>query len=131
HPGDLRSAWEGQRASSFGLAGLAKRLLAAGEASVEALGERARRYGWAPELLEQRAERASSAHRLLSGAVARLDEVAEARSPVQLRGLLDDWDLLGRAAVHSVAGPELAAARVIVDVCNRASERASERDPMP
>lgn len=127
HPGDLRSAWEGQRASSFGLAGLARRLLAAGEASVEALGERARRYGWAPEVLEQRAERASSAHRLLSGAVAGLDEVAEARSPVQLRALLDDWDLLGRAAVHSVAGPELAAARVIVDVCNR----ASERDPTP
>ena len=126
HPGDLRSAWEGQRASSFALGGLAKRLLAAGEASVEALGERAQRYAWAPELLEQRRERVHAAHRLLSGAIARLDEVASAGGPAQLRALLDDWDLLGRAAVHS-AGPELTAARVIVDVCNR----ASEREPVP
>lgn len=126
HPGDLRRAWEGQRASSFGLAGLAKRLLAAGEVSVEVLGERATRYGWAPELLEQRRARVDGAHRLLAGAIERLDEVARAGDPAQLRALLDDWDLLGRAAVHSAAGPELTAARVIVDVCARASEREGE-----
>jgi hypothetical protein len=125
HPGDLHRAWEGQRASSFALAGLAKRLLAAGEASVEALGERARRYGWASELLEQRCTRVHDAHRLLAGAIERLDEVASAAEPTQLRALFDDWDLLGRAAVHSVAGPELTAARVVVDVCARASEGVS------
>lgn len=127
HPGDLRSAWEGQRASSFALAGLAKRLLSAGDASVEALGERARRYGWVPELLEKRRARVHAAHRLLAGAIERLDEVARGGEPAQLRALLDDWDLLGRAAVHSVAGPEMTAARVIVDVCTR----ASEREPTP
>jgi hypothetical protein len=123
HPGDVHRAWEGQRASSFALAGLAKRLLAAGQTSVEMLGERARRYGWAQELLEQRRTRVLDAHRLLAGAIERLDEVARAGDPAQLRALFDDWDLLGRAAVHSVVGPELTAARVIVDVCARASER--------
>jgi hypothetical protein len=126
HPGDLRRAWEGQRASSFALSGLAKRLLAAGEVSVEALSERAQRYGWATELLEQRRAHVHGAHRLLAGAIERLDEVARAGDPTQLRALLDDWDLLGRAAVHSVSGPELTAARVIVDVCARVSEREGE-----
>lgn len=120
HPGDLRTAWELQRASSFSLGGLVARLRAAGESSVDTLSERGRRLGWATELLEQRCVRTRDAHRLLASAVERLDALARAWSPAALRELLDDWDLLGRAAVHGVAGAEMTAARVAIDVCARA-----------
>jgi RecB family exonuclease len=120
HPGDLRGAWELQRASSFSLGGLEARLRAAGESSVDGLRERGRRLGWAAEQLEQRSARTRDAHRLLACAVERLDALAGAWSATGLRELLDDWDLLGRAAVHGVAGPEMTAARVVIEACARA-----------
>jgi hypothetical protein len=123
NPGDLRTAWEAQRASAFSLASLSKRLLAAGDAALERLDEHAARFAWPAELLAARRTRSHDAHRLLAAAIARLDRVASEPRPSALASLLEDWDLLGRAAVHSSVGPELIAARIIVDLCKRASER--------
>lgn len=129
HPGDLRTAWEGQRASSFSLAGLAGRLSVAADSAVELLVERAGRLGWSAELLEQRSMRTRAAHRMLARAIERLDQLASTPDAGELRALLDDWDLLGRAAVHSVVGPELTAARIIIDLCTRMSERDEPLQP--
>ncbi|KIG13431.1 hypothetical protein DB30_08058 [Enhygromyxa salina] len=122
HPGDLRAAWELQRASSFSLGGLADRLRAGGESSAAAVRERGARLGWAQVQIDQRSARTRDAHRLLGAAVERLDALAQEWSAAGLRGLLDDWDLLGRAAVHGVAGAEMTAARVVIDLCMRAPD---------
>ncbi|WP_181234026.1 PD-(D/E)XK nuclease family protein [Enhygromyxa salina] len=124
HPGDLHRAWELQRASSFSLGGLEARLRAAGESSVDALRERGRRLGWDDAQLDERRARARGAHRLLASAVERLDALAQDWSAPGLRELLDDWDLLGRAAVHGVAGAEMTAARVVIEACARADTQA-------
>ncbi|PRP90264.1 PD-(D/E)XK nuclease superfamily protein [Enhygromyxa salina] len=128
HPGDLRGAWELQRATSFSLGGLAGRLRAAGDASGEGLSERAQRFGWSAEQLEQRRARARGAHLMLAAAVERLEQLAQAWSPASLHALLDDWDLLGRAAVHGVAAAEMTAARVAVELCARSTEQSSGAD---
>ncbi|NVB38480.1 PD-(D/E)XK nuclease family protein [Pseudenhygromyxa sp. WMMC2535] len=112
-PGDLRDAWESQRAASLTLDTLSTRLRAAGERGDEALRERAERFEWPAEQLEARQRRLADAHRLLAAAIERLQAVD---GPEQLRTLLDDWDLLGRAAVHGVDGPEMTAARVVFEV---------------
>jgi RecB family exonuclease len=126
NPGDLQQAWQEQRASSFALASVAGRVRAAGEARGEQLAQRARRYGWPKAQLEQRVDRARGAHSLLAAAIEALDELAREPSAARLHALLDDWDLLARAAVHGVAGPEMTAARVVVEQCARAA--GSEND---
>lgn len=118
-PGDLRDAWEEQRASSFSLSGLAERVRKTAQRRVEALDERARRFGWAAELLERRRSRTEQAHALLSATIEKLAELARAWEPASLRALLDDWDLLGRAAVHGVESAPMSAARVIVELLGK------------
>ncbi|MCA9699114.1 MAG: hypothetical protein KC431_16445, partial [Myxococcales bacterium] len=112
NPGDLRGVWDEQRASSFSLTTISARLRAAGERGSEALLERAQRFAWTDELLAGRQQRLADAHRLLAAAIERITTID---GPGSLRALLDDWDLLGRAAIHGIDGPEMTAARVIID----------------
>ena len=121
HPGDLDEAWQQQRASFFALAGLAERLRAAAAARVEELESRAARLGWSADDRAARQQRAEGARLLLAAALDRLDAVAR-EGPAGLYELLEDWDLLGRAAIHGVEGPEMIAARVSVDLARRARE---------
>jgi hypothetical protein len=57
-PGDMRDAWDEQRASSFSLASLAERVRKTAQRRIEALEERARRFGWANELLHSKSAQA-------------------------------------------------------------------------
>jgi hypothetical protein len=115
-PGDLRDAWDEQRASSFSLATLAERIRKSSSARTDALEQRAQRFGWANELLEQRRTRIVQAHALLGAAVDKLFALAQTWDPASLRTLLDDWDLLGRAAVHGIESAPMSAARVIIEL---------------
>ncbi|MFO7562749.1 MAG: PD-(D/E)XK nuclease family protein [Enhygromyxa sp.] len=124
-PGDMRDAWEEQRASSFALAAVAERVRKTAPRRVEALEERARRFAWAEELLEGRRARIQRAHALLGAAIDKLAELAREWQPASLRTLLDDWDLLGRAAVHGVESAPMSAARVIVELLAKADAEAT------
>lgn len=119
NPGDLRDAWDEQRASSFSLAALAERVRKTAARRVESLEARARRFGWADELLDRRRSRTERAHALLGAAIDKLASLARAWQPASLRTLLDDWDLLGRAAVHGVESAPMSAARVIVELLGK------------
>jgi hypothetical protein len=125
-PGDLRDAWDEQRASSFSLSALADRIRRSSGARIEALEQRAQRFAWADELLERRRTRIVQAHALLGAALDKLVALARAWEPASLRSLLDDWDLLGRAAVHGIESAPMSAARVIVELLgNRRSKSES------
>jgi hypothetical protein len=91
----LRAAWDRQRWSAIGLDGLAERLQASGEA----------------------------AERAIAAAIERLARWRASPGASELRALLDDWQLLERAAAHG-AGPERAAARAIDDTLARLEEDA-------
>ncbi|HLT39105.1 MAG TPA: PD-(D/E)XK nuclease family protein [Enhygromyxa sp.] len=118
-PGDLRDAWDQQRASSFALAALAERVRKTAQRRVEAVEERARRLAWADELLDRRRIRVERAHALLGATIDKLAALARAWEPASLRTLLDDWDLLGRAAVHGVESAPMSAARVIIELLGK------------
>jgi len=121
NPGDLRAVWEEQRASSSSLATLADRIRGAAPRAVEALGERAHRYSWAPDLLAEREARVTRAHALLAATLEQIAGLTGASwSPASLRTLLDDWDLLGRAAIHGVESAPMSAARVIAELLGKA-----------
>src|SRR5690606_20189108 len=88
-PGELRDAWDEQRASSFSLAALAERVRKTAQRRGEAVEERARRFGWTDELLDRRRGRAERSHALLGAAIDELAELARAWEPAALRTLLD------------------------------------------
>ncbi len=121
NPGELRDVWDQQRASSVSLAGLGARVRKAANRRLEALDERARRFAWPAQQLEERRARVVRAHELLAATIDKLAELGEAWEPASLRTTLDDWDLLGRAAVHGVESAPMSAARVIVELLAKTS----------
>jgi hypothetical protein len=89
----LRAAWDRQRWSASSLDGLVERLQASGEASEQ----------------------------VIARVIERLARWRANPSASELRELLDDWQLLARAASHGT-GPERTAARAIDDTLARLAE---------
>jgi hypothetical protein len=124
-PAQLRDVWDQQRASAFALTTLGERIRGAQTQALAALEQRALRFAWPTPLLADRRVRVEQAHALLAAALDRLAGLADAWDPAELHSLLDDWDLLARAAVHGAESPSMSAGRVILDVVARSGPDSS------